>query len=85
MITIVHELTVFASCHSTTKFIKLWTAAIGELSPLLEQDVTEDILKVCPRASYSFPTLIADGMKRRSLYGKSLRKQKTYFYHQAFH
>lgn len=54
MIAIIHKLTVSTSYHRTMKFTGLWTSAIDNLSPLLEQDITEDILKVCPQAPLIF-------------------------------
>lgn len=47
IIAAIRKLIITASYHRTTKFTSLWTSATNELPPFLEQDVPEDILKVC--------------------------------------
>jgi hypothetical protein len=54
----IYDLTFHASCQRTTKFTSLWTSATSELSPLIEQDVPENILKVGSRELFSRALLI---------------------------
>lgn len=52
------DLTFAIPCHRTTVFTSLWTSATKELSPFIEQDVPESILKVSLRKLLSHALLI---------------------------
>jgi hypothetical protein len=59
IIATIHGLTVPVSYDRSTKFASLWASAINELSPLLEQDVPVDTLKVHSQTSFAtYPSLI---------------------------
>lgn len=63
------------------KFTSLWSSTTSELSPLLEQDVPDETLKVRPREP--FLTLVTNRTKRRSPSVRILGRQTLYFYHQS--